>query len=504
MGEQQNPLTEVSRSPLSRRTFLSGSAALTGAVWLAACDAPGAAGGSAPKAANVQYRKGSSSGQVKIGMLEDQSGNFALFGKPKIHGAQLAIAEINDGYTLADSEGGFSVLGQSAAQPPTETIHAVVNEGGALSQRELIYREDDNVLVKSGDKGLLGRQVQLVAPDPQSDNRRFQELGRRLVQQDNVDVVMAGFASAEREAIRPIMDELHQLYWYNNQYEGGVADKYTFCTGAVPEQQIIPVMQYMVKTFGPKFYVLAADYNFGHLSTQWSQAYAPLLGATVSGVDFIPLSVSQFSDIISKVQQAKPDWLLMYITGENQSNYYPQANAAGVHIPMGSSVNMAQGYEHLRFKAPALAGMHVTTNWMHEYQTKRAQDFITRWLKMFPDEPYIAQESATSYLAVHLYAKAVRLAGSTDQEQVIRALESGLAMEAPEGPVFMDPATHHLTHSIRLARADEQQNISFVKTWQAIEPWWTRRLGVNLVSQPLYKQFTPKDDPYFQHPFKKQ
>ena len=79
----------------------------------------------------------------------------------------------------------------------------------------------------SNDKGVLGRQIELIAPDPQSDNRKFQQLARRLILEDKVDVLMGGFASAEREALRPIMKQTKQLYWYNNQYEGGVADKQT-------------------------------------------------------------------------------------------------------------------------------------------------------------------------------------------------------------------------------------------------------------------------------------
>jgi len=383
-------------------------------------------------------------GPIKIAVIEDQSGNFALHGIPKVHAAQLAVAEIN----------------------------------------------------RAG--GLLGRQIKLYTPDPQSDNKRFQELVRRMILKEKVDVIMSGFASAEREAIRPIMDRYKQLYFYNNQYEGGVADKYTFCTGAVPEQQILPVMEYMVEKYGPRVYILAADYNFGQLSTMWTEAAAPIYGAKIIGKEFIPLEVSQFSDVLARVQKANPDWMMMYITGENHAAYYPQSNAAGIHYPMGSSINMAQGYEHLRYNPPALKDMHVAVNYMQEIPTERNKEFVRRWHEMFPDEPYISQQAENAYVAIHLYAKAVRLAGTTDQEEVIKALESGIGLEAPEGHVFMDPATHHLTHPIRLAKADENHNITFVKYWPAIEPWWLRRVGVNLVRHPEYKQYTPAEDPYFE------
>lgn len=366
------------------------------------------------------------SGPIKIGLLEDRSGNFALFGLPKHHGTLLAVKEINEGYTLPGGPtgpGGLGVFGKCATKPPVENIKdGVIDEGGGMHDAGVIFNDTDDILVKSGEKGLLGREVKVIDPDPQSDNRRFQSLTNRLIMDEKVDVIMAGFASAEREAIRPIMDKHKQLYFYNNQYEGGVADKYTFCTGAVAEQQIIPAMQYCVSNFGPRFYILAADYNFGQLSAMWSRAMAPIVGAKVVGEEFIPLSVSQFSSTIARLQKAKPDWLMMYITGENHSNFYPQANAAGVKFPMGSSINMAQGYEHIRFSPPALSGMNVAVNYMEEIPTARNQAFVKRWRAMFPDEPYISQQAQNAYIAVHLYAKAVRQTGTTDQAKVIAAL----------------------------------------------------------------------------------
>ena len=453
-------LDEPTRSIMSRRDFVK-AAAITG-VAVASTGFP------------AIHIRAAETGPVKFGLLEDRSGNFALFGAPKFHATQLAIKEINEGFTLKNGPTG---------------------PGGTGANN--VYDDVDDILVESGDKGILGRQIELVSPDPQSDNRVFQQLARRLIMEDKVDVLMGGFASAEREAIRPIMKQTKQLYFYNNQYEGGVADKYTFCTGAVAEQQIIPAMEYCVANFGKKIYIPAADYNFGQLSAMWTRAFAPVLGAKVVGEEFIPLSVSDFTSTISRIQKADPDWLMMYITGQNHSNYYPQSNAAGVRYPMGSSINMAQGYEHKRFAAPALAGMHVAVNYMEEIPTQRNQAFVKRWRAMFPDEAYISQQAQNAYIATHLYAIAARLAKTTEQAAVLEALESGIGLEAPEGWVFMDPATHHLSHYIRMARCEKDHTINFVQEWPHIEPWWTRRLGVNLVKHPEFKQYTPEEDPYF-------
>jgi urea transport system substrate-binding protein len=164
-------------------------------------------------------------------------------------------------------------------------------------------------------------------------------------------------------------------------------------------------------------------------------------------------------------------------------------------LPMGATTNMMQGYEHIRFAPPAISNMHNAVEYMEEIPTPRNEAFVSRFRAAYPDEPYINELCQLSYLATHLWAKAVREAQTTETEAVIGILESGIGVEAPEGWVFMDPATHHVSHTIRLARSDDNHNISFVKEWPGVEPWWTRRLGVNLVSRPESKQYTPEDDP---------
>jgi branched-chain amino acid transport system substrate-binding protein len=181
------------------------------------------------------------SGPVKVGFIEDESGNLSVYGIQKLHAAQLAVKEINEGKTLKGGPdigaGGLGTLGNVAKKPPTISKEGValdiVDAGGDKTTTEVVFDEDADVFIDSGDKGILGREVSLVSVDGQSNNALWQQLARRLIQQDKVDVLVAGFASAEREAIRPIVDQFKQLYFYTNQYEGGVADANTFCTGPV-------------------------------------------------------------------------------------------------------------------------------------------------------------------------------------------------------------------------------------------------------------------------------
>lgn len=446
-----------------------------------------------------------SSDPVKMGFIEDESGNLAVYGIQKLHAAQLAVKEINEGKTLKGAPnigaGFLGVEGQVAKNPPVisreGTSLDVVDNGGDKSSTDLVFDEDDDILIDSGENGMLGRELKLLSADGQSNNATWQQLARKLIQEDKIDVLVAGFASAEREAIRPIVDQFNQLYFYTNQYEGGVADANTFCTGPVCEQQVIPTVQYMVEKFGPRCYTIAADYNFGQLTAAWTKAYIPLVGGEIIGEEFLPLSVSEFSQVIARIQAAKPDWVMTLLVGQNHHNYYPQAAAAGLKLPMGSTVNMAQGYEHKRFAPPALAQMHNAIQYQMEVPTARNRAFVKRWMEMFPGDPYIGEMAQNTYFTIHLYAKAARIAGTTDQEKVRRSLELGWNIEAPEGSVFLEPGTHHCAHPIRLAYSDENHNVKFVRDWPMIQAWWLQRLGVNLIRNPEYKQYVPDEDPYF-------
>lgn len=486
----ETPDTVTEQTGPTRRTLFQGAAAV-------------AAAGTVLQPFNIV--RAASDNPVKMGFIEDESGNLSIYGIQKLHAAQLAVKEINEGFTLAGGPVGPGSLGTMGLYTPTPpTLNAekggkldIVNDGGKPTDPAIVTADTIDILVPSGEKGLLGRPVNLLSSDGQSNNTLWQQLARRMIQQDKVDVLVAGFASAEREAIRPIVDQRKQLYFYTNQYEGGVADEYTFCTGAVCEQQVIPVMQYMVEKFGPKIFTIAANYNFGQLTAAWVRSFAPLLKAKVIGEEFPPLEVSEFSSVIAKVQAAKPDWVMTLLVGQNQSNYYPQAAAAGLHLPMASTINMAQGYEHKRFTPPSLANMHNAVNYMQEIPTKRNRDFVARFYKMFPNDPYLGQMAQNTYFSIHLYAKAARLAGTTDQEKVRKTLEAGWTIEAPEGSVFLEPGTHHASHYIRLAVANAKHEISFVREWPMIEAWWLQRLGVNLVRHPEHKQYTPQEDPFF-------
>ncbi|WP_245308724.1 urea ABC transporter substrate-binding protein [Aurantimonas sp. 22II-16-19i] len=381
-------------------------------------------------------------GPIKMGVLEDQSGDFAVATIGKVHGIELAAEEIN----------------------------------------------------AAG--GIAGRPLELVTYDTQSDNRRYQEFMRRVLQRDKVDVVFAGFSSASREAYRPIVDQFKGLAFYNNQYEGGVCDANMIVTGAVPEQQFSTLIPYMMEKYGKNVYTIAADYNFGQISAEWVRDIVKENGGTMAGEEFVPLGVSQFSQTIQNIQQAKPDFLVTLLVGTAQASYYEQAASANVGLPMASSVNVGQGYEHKRFQPPSLANMYVTTNWIEEVDNPASKAFVEKWRAKFPDEPYINQEAENSYIAVYLYKQMVERAKSTDHDAIRKVIAEGdVCMDAPEGRVCIDPKSQHMSHTIYLAKVGEDHSISFPKVWDDIKPYWLGDVGCDLTKENPEAQYTPSDNP---------
>jgi branched-chain amino acid transport system substrate-binding protein len=374
---------------------------------------------------------------IRLAVLEDRSGGFAELGTSKWQASRLAIEELND----------------------------------------------------SG--GLLGREIEIVDPDPESDNARYKRLVRELLGSREIDAMWAGYASSTREAVRPLVNDHEQLYFYTTQYEGGVCDRYTFPVGATARQQLGTVLPYLVEEYGDRIFTVAADYNFGHLSADWVEVLAAEQGASVVGREFVPLARTEFDGLLDRIEAAEPDLVMSMLVGDNHAEFYRTKAARGNELPVGTSTAMAQAFEHRRYDPPAFTGVHVGVNYMEELPTDRNRAFVDRFYELFPDATYINQEAQNNYVSTHMYADAVEAAGTTDQEAVIEELRSGVTLDAPEGDVSLDGATGHVNHTMRIARADDSHEIEFFEQQQIDETFLSETVGCDLRKVVETRQYTP-------------
>jgi urea transport system substrate-binding protein len=383
------------------------------------------------------------SSPIKIGAIDDLTGEFALVGTPRAHAYQLAADQIN----------------------------------------------------AAG--GVLGRQLQVIQYDGQSKVNQYPGLAQRLLLQDQVDVLFAGYTSSEREAARAVSTKNKKILWHNNQGEGGIMSKYAFFCAPIPTHQVLPGVKYMVEKFGPKIYVLAADYGFGHITAQWTRVAAKMYNGNIIAEEFIPLSNTQYASIISRIQNAKPDWVMQLLVGDNQDQFYPQAAAAGLKLPGLSPVIIQQGYEHKRFAPPLLANVYVPVDYLEEIDTPANKTFLEAFRKKYPDEPYVNQPAACGYAALYLMAKAWQTAGTTDTDAVIKALESGLSYDGPQGKVSLVPQVHESSLDMKMARVTETHSIEWVQDLGLIEPdrWLMDDLNIDLRKSDPETWYTPEKDP---------
>jgi urea transport system substrate-binding protein len=414
----------------SRRDFLRISGmGAVGGLVLAACRG----GGEEPVAGDE------AAGAVAVGSILDQTGPINIYGLPMIDATNFAIDSINE-------------------------------QGG-----------------------VLGRRLNLQFFDGQSTNEAYTQFATQLALDDDVPVIMGGITSASREAVRPIVEQNEKLYFYNEQYEGGVCSRFVFNTGVVPSQQLRTLIPWAIQNIGPKFYTAAADYNYGQISADWVRRILEEEGGELVGEEFIPLEVAEFGPTIDKVQRAKPDVVMSLLVGGNHIAFYRQFAAAGLGNQIQVvSPTLGLGNEQVVLDPSEAQGIIVVYPYFQELDNPTNEEFVSRWHQRFgEDYPYITDSANVVWIGWHLWAMAVEQAGTFETGPVIEALEAGLEFDAPEGRVSLDGPSHHLWHNAHIAEVNDQNGFDIIETFENIPPEFEQEV-CNLIENPeTREQFQP-------------
>jgi len=360
--------------------------------------------GATALAAGLPLRQAFADGPIKLGAIQDNSGVLDIYGKPMVMATAMAVDEIN----------------------------------------------------AAG--GLLGRQIELKQYDSQSDIALYTKYAQQLVRDDKVDVAHAGITSASREAIRQTFRRGNVLYFYNVLYEGGVCDRNCFCTGTTPAQAVEPIIDYAMKKWGNKVYVLAADYNYGQITAKWVAHYVEERKGSVLATNFFPLDVSDFGSTIAKIQDAAPNFVVAALVGGAHMSFFRQWAASGVNkkIPL-TSTTFGVGNEHLALSPAEGDGIVIAGNYSPELDTPANKKFLAAWAKRYGDAKVVHELAVSQYQGILLWAEGVRKAGSVEHDAVVKALETGIKIDGPAGPVTVEPKTHHCALDIHLMVVKDQK-----------------------------------------------
>lgn len=303
--------------------------------------------------------------------------------------------------------------------------------------------------------GVLGREIQLINYDPQSNIQLYTQYATEAATKEKVAVVHGGITSASREAIRPLLKRYNTLYFYNTLYEGGVCDRNIFCTGSTPAQTVEKLVPYVQNKWGKKIYTIAADYNYGQITAKWVKKYAQDNGGSVVQTDFFPLDVTDFGPTIKKIQAAKPDLVMSALVGAAHISFYRQWAAAGMNkqIPLASTTF---GNEVVITSPEEHNGFIVAFAYLEGIDTPTNKKFVETVHGKY-GIPHMTELATMTYHGMYLWADAVKKAGSIDRTKVIQALEGNASYTGPAGKTTIDPQTHHTVLDVYIGEAKDKK-----------------------------------------------
>lgn len=381
-----------------------------------------------------------------------------------------------------------------AAETPIKVSNILDATGGlnvySLKQIKATAMAFDEIN-KAG--GLLGRPVEVMFYDSQSNNQMYSQYATQALLRDGAEVVIGGITSSSREVMRPIVHRFKSFLVYPALYEGGVCDMRYLCPGLVPSQQVEPLVEHIVGERGLKRgYILAADYNYGQITARWMQKYIREKGGEDVAVEFFPLDVTNFAAAIARIQEARPDVVWSALVGDAHTSFYRQyeATIGKADIPIASTT-YGLGRENAVVAPDENDGVVIATSFFDSLDRPEAQAFIANFKAFSGEDDYVGEYAEYGYRAAKLWAAAVEKAGATDPLKVAEALD-GIRIDGPGGAYTIDGQTHHVTMDVHIVRGNRDGGFDVIESFDQVAPGG-ERATCNLFENPDdMSQYEPK------------
>ncbi|KAB2542283.1 branched-chain amino acid ABC transporter substrate-binding protein [Salipiger aestuarii] len=317
--------------------------------------------------------------------------------------------------------------------------------------------------------GLLGCELEAVVKDPASDWPLFAEKARELISNDEVDVTFGSWTSSSRKAVLPVLEELNALYFYPVQYEGEESSKNVFYTGAAPNQQAIPAVDYFLDELGvEKFALLGTDYVYPRTTNNILESYLTSKGIAAEDifVNYTPFGQSDWSTIVSDVvalgEDGKQVGVISTINGDANIGFYKELAAANVSADDIPVVAFSVGEEELSgLDTSNLVGHLAAWNYFMTADTPENAAFIDEWHAFIGDDSRVTNDPMEAhYIGFNMWVQAVEAAGTTDVDAV-RENMWGLEFPNLTGGMAVMGTNHHLSKPVLIGeiRADGQFDI---------------------------------------------
>lgn len=388
-------------SRFGRRKFLLyGSTTMGTAMLLKACGAPSDTASTEPAATDGGEATAAADGDtIKVGILHSLSGTMAISETTVVDAEMLAIKEIN----------------------------------------------------AAG--GVLGKQIEPIQEDGASDWPTFTEKAEKLIDQDAVSVVFGCWTSASRKAVLQTFESRDHMLWYPVQYEGQECSKNIFYTGAAPNQQIEPAVDWLLENKGTDFFLVGSDYVFPQTANTIIKEQLKAKGGNTVGEDYLPLGNIEVTPIITKIRAALPNGGVIFnsLNGDSNVAFFKQMQGAGLTPDQYPVMSVSIAEEEVRqIGSEFLIGHYAAWNYFQTVESPENEKWVADFKAEYGDDRVTNDPMEAAYIMVYLWKQAVEQAGTTDIAAV-REAAYGQEFAAPEGPVTMN-ANHHISKTVRIGQ----------------------------------------------------
>jgi len=370
---------------------------------------------------------------------------------------------------------GLSMLTASLpalAEEDTIKVGVLHSLSGTMAISETTLKDTMLMLIEEQNKkgGLLGKKLEAVVVDPASNWPLFAEKARELIEKEKVSATFGCWTSVSRKSVLPVFEELNSLLFYPVQYEGEESSKNVFYTGAAPNQQAIPAVDYLMNDIGVKRWVLAGtDYVYPRTTNKILEAYLKAKGVAVEDImiNYTPFGHSDWQSIVSDIKkfgsEGKKTAVVSTINGDANVPFYKELGNQGLSAEDIPVVAFSVGEEELSgIDTKPLVGHLAAWNYFMSVDAEENDAFIETWQKFIKNEDRVTNDPMEAhYIGFNMWVKAVEKAGTTDPAAVQDAI-IGVAVPNLTGGISSMMPNHHITKPVLIGEIQEDGQLDVV------------------------------------------
>lgn len=343
----------------------------------------------------------------------------------------------------------------------------------AISEKSVVDAEMLAIEEINKAGGVLGKQIVAIQEDGQSDWPTFNEKAKKLILQDKVATVFGCWTSASRKAVKDTFETNKHLLWYPVQYEGQECSNNIFYTGAAPNQQIEPSVDWLLEKKGKEFFLVGSDYVFPRTANTIIKAQLAAKGGKMLGEDYIPLGNNEVKPVIAKIKAALPKGGVIYNTlnGDTNVAFFKEMQASGMTPELYPVMSVSVAEEEVQaIGVDYLKGHYAAWNYFQTVETAASKKFVAAFKAKFGEKRVVNDPMEAAYIMVYMWAAAVKKANTYTDLEAVKKAAYGATFDAPEGMVTMN-ANHHLSKFVRIGEVAADGLFKIVsETKEAVKP----------------------------------